>query len=233
MASQGARNVFVRRGRKVYIRTAPGGPEPITDEPTPPPVPPVPTPPNPAPTPPPTPDAPKPFDPNSLPAEAKAYLLAETKRIATAEGGKARETARQTEREATLAKIAEALGIKPAEVDPAQVAQQLTEARAEARALKVDRAVDIAARSAGADAEIVGALLEKAGKLKGLDPGADDFAATIGTLVADLVKSNPRVLLETIPAPGGQAPVNDGFNGQPTAGQWPSMLAAVQQRLGR
>lgn len=176
---------------------------------------------------------PKPFDPANAPPEVQAYLEAERKRIAAAEGGKARETARQTEREATLAKIAEALGLKPAEVDPAQVAQELTAARAEARTLRIDRAIDVAARTLKADGDIIGALLEKAGKLKGLDPTADDFASKVEALVAEVVKTNPRVLLETGTPPGGQAPVNGGFSGQPTDGTWPSMMQAVRERLGR
>lgn len=212
--------MFVRRGRQVYLRTAPGGPEPITGEPTPPAVPPTPAPAAP-------PADPKPFDPSTLPPEVQAYLEAERKRIATAEGGKARETARQTEREATLAKIAEALGLKPAEVDPAQVAQELTRARDEARTLRIDRAIDVAARSAKADGDIVGALLMRAGKLKGLDPTADGFAAQVEALVAEVVKSNPRVLLDIATPPGGQAPVNGGFGAAPNAGQRPGLLGAV------
>lgn len=215
--------MFVRRGRQVYLRTAPAGPEPITDEPIPPAVDPtsVPAPVKPA-------DGPK-FDPES--PEVKAYLAEQRKLIAAQEGGKARDTARQTEREATLAKIAEALGLKPAEVDPAKIADELTAARAEARTLRIDRAVDVAARALKADGEIIGAMLEKAGKLKGLDPAADDFAAKIEALVADVVKSNPRVLLEIGTPPGGQAPVNGGFQGSPTGAQRPSMLQAVNERL--
>ena len=220
--------MFVRRGRRVYLRTAPAGSEPISDEPIPPAV---------APTPTPAPvvaaDAPK-FDPES--PEVKAHLdkllAAERKRIATEEGGKARDTARASERAATLATIAEALGLKPAEVDPAKIAEELTQARAEAKSLRIGKAVEDAARSVKADGEIVAALLASKGRLADLDPAGADFEDKVKALVGELVKSNPRVLLETTTPAGGQAPVNGGFNGQPTAGQWPSMQAALAERLG-
>lgn len=215
--------MFVRRGRKVYLRTAPGGPEPITGEPTPPAVPPVLA----VPTTPVPPTDPKPFDPANAPPEVQAYLEAERKRIAAAEGGKARDTARATEREATLAKIAEALGLKPAEVDPAQVAQELTTARAEARTAKIDRAVDTAARRAGADEDLVGAVLARKGLLADLDPAAADFADKVAALVKAEVDGNPRLKLETGTPPGGQAPVNGGFGGAPNANQRPGLLGAV------
>lgn len=216
--------MFVRRGRKVNLRDAPGGPEPITGEPTPPAVPPTPAPV--------TPVDPKPFDPSTLPPEVQAYLEAERKRIATQEGGKARDTARQTEREATLAKIAEALGLKPAEVDPAQVAQELTQARTEARTAKIDRAVDAAARKAGADEDLVGAVLARKGLLADLDPGAADFADKVAALVKAEVDGNPRLKLDVATPPGGQAPVNGGFGGAPNAAQRPSMLGAIAEFYG-
>lgn len=224
--------MFVRRGRQVYLRTAPGGPEPITGEPIPPSVDPVVKPP--APTPPKGEPAPAPvaFDPSTLAPEVQAYLRAQEQAIATREGGKARDVARENAKAETLAKIAEALGIKPAEVDPAQVAQELTAARAEARSLKINRAVDIAAREVKADGDIVAALLAHQGKLTDLDPAASDFGDKVKTLVTELAKNNPRVLLDTVTPAGASAPVNGGFGGSPTGGVWPSMMDAVRQRLG-
>lgn len=215
--------MFVRRGRKVNLRDgASGGPEPITGEPTPPAVPPA----LPAPTTATIASAgTQTFDPES--PEVKAYLAEQRKLIAAQEGGKARDTARQTEREATLAKIAEALGLKPAEVDPAQVAQELTTARAEARTAKIDRAVDTAARKAGADEDLVGAVLARKGLLADLDPAAADFADKVAALVKAEVDGNPRLKLETGTPPGGQAPVNGGFGGAPNANQRPGLLGAV------
>lgn len=215
--------MFVRRGRQVYLRTSPAGPGPITGEPTPPAVPPTPAP---VPTPP-------AFDPANLSPEVQAYLKAQEQAIATREGGKARDVARENARTETLAKIAEALGIKAAEVDPAQVARELTNARAEAKSLKINAAIDRAARGAKADGDIVAAMLAHQGRLADLDPAKGaEFTSAVEALVADLVKSNPRVLLETGTPAGAQAPVNGGFNGAPTSGQRPSMMAAVNKALG-
>lgn len=167
----------------------------------------------------------------------KAYLDAERKRIAAEEGGKARDAARataaETARTAVLADIAKTLGIKPADVDPAAVAAQLGSAQAEARQLRIDRAIDRAARQAGADEDLVGAVLarNKAAALAKLDPTADTFEADVAALVKAEVDGNPRLKLETVTPPGGQAPVANGFQAPPTSGQRPSMLEAVNQRL--
>ncbi len=212
--------MFVRRGRQVFLRTSPAGPEPITGEPTPPAVPPTPA----------------PFDPASLSPEAQAWIAEERKRIAAQEGGKARDVARDNARKEALAAFNAAMGIEDGKpVDPAQVAQELTAARAEARTLRIDQAIDRAAREAKADGDIVGALLAKhhAAELADLDPGKGaEFTAAVAALVADLVKSNPRVLLDTGTPAGGQAPVNGGFNGAPSDGQRPSMSGAIANWYG-
>jgi len=218
--------VFVRRGRTVYLRTAPAGPEPITGEPTG--AAPAPTPAVPA-----APAVAK-FDPNdpAIKAHLDKVLADERKRIATEEGGKARDNARAGARDEALTKIAEALGIKPAEVDPAKVAADLTSAQAEVRTLRIDRAIDVAARAAKADEQLVGAVLLRAGKLATLDPAAADFTAKVEALVKEAVAANPRLLLETTPPAGAQGPVNGGFNAPPAAGQRLGLIGAVAKQLG-
>lgn len=211
--------MFVRRGRQVFLRDgAADGPAPITGEPTPPAVPPTPA----------------PFDPASLSPEAQAWIAEERKRIAAQEGGKARDVARDNARKEALAAFNAAMGIEDGKpVDPAQVAQELTQARAEARTLRIDQAIDRAAREAKADGDIVGALLAKAGKLADLDPGKGaEFATAVKALVDEIVRSNPRVLLDTGTPAGGQAPVNGGFNGAPSDGQRPSMSGAIANWYG-
>ena len=205
--------MFIRRGRHVYLRTAPAG-EPVGTG--------APAAPAPAPAEPAAPVAvPAAFDPASAPAEVKAYIDAERRRIASDEAAKARLGSKATARAETLEEIAKALGLKPGEVDPAEVARQLDAARGETRQLKIDRALDRAARALKADEDLVGAVLARTGKLADLDPTAVDFEDKIKALVEEAVTANPRLKLEITPAPvapGGQAPVNGGFNGQPAAG---------------
>lgn len=217
--------MFVRRGRQVFLRDgAADGPAPITGEPTPPAVPPTPAP---------------AFDPES-PA-IKAYLEAERKRIAVEEGGKARTLSKENARKEALADLAKAWGAEgDAQVDPKDAAAELiaartaaTTAQAEARTLRIDQAIDRAAREAKADGDIVGALLAKAGKLADLDPGKGaEFVTAVKALVDEIVASNPRVLLDTGTPAGGQAPVNGGFNGAPSDGQRPSMSGAIANWYG-
>lgn len=195
------------------------------------PVPPTPPadPPTPPPVVPPVPPAPAAFDPTNLPPEMQEYLRTERARIAAAEGGKARDTARETARREALADLAKAWGQGDKPVDPAAAAAELVAARAEARTLRIDQAIDRAARDVKGDGDLVGALLAKhhAPALAALDPTAADFADKIKTLVTDLVKGNPRLLLDSTTPVGGQAPVNGGFNGAPSDGQRPSMSGAI------
>jgi hypothetical protein len=213
------------KSRGHITRTAPGGPEPITADPTPPAVPPTPAP---------TPVTPAPaatFDPEA--PEVKAYLAEQRKAIAAQEGGKARDAARATARNDALAEIAKTLGIAPKDVDPAAVAAQLASAQTEARMAKVDRAIDRAARKAGADEDLVGAVLarSKAAALAKLDPAADTFEADVSALVEAEVAANPRLKLETTTPAGGQAPVANGFQTPPTTGQRLGLTAAIAQGL--
>jgi len=225
--------MFVRRGRKVYLRTAPGGPgtEPQAGSGAPAqPAAPVPTP-----------AAVPAFDPANPPAEMKAWLDAERKRIAAEEGGKARDTARTAAAEAAKADVlktlAEALGVKPAEVDPAKLAEQLNAAQREVRLAKVDKKVGQACRALGADEDLVGALLERNHRaaLAALDPAADDFGAKVEAMVKAEVEKNPRLKLEPEPKPvppGGQAPAAGGFQQPPAANQRLPLALAIQRHYG-
>lgn len=172
---------------------------------------------------------PKPFDVKDLSPEAQAYLRAQI----TAADSKARTTSKDNARTEVLDQIAQALGIKPKDVDPAEIGKQLVEARTAAAKLTVDRALDRAARAAGADEDLVGAVLERQGKLAGLDPTAADFADKVEALVTEAVAANPRLKLEaTAPTPpGGQAPVAQGFGPAPAAGARQGFLAAVAKGM--
>lgn len=198
-----------------------GGSQPTGGEPAPAPAPPTPVPaPAPAPAPPaPTPapaPAPAPtggaFDPATLSPEAQAYLKA---RIAEADK-KSRTTSKENAaaqaRDDLLKTMAEALDMKPKEVDPAEVGRQLAAAQAETKALKVQAAVSAQARAQGADEALLTAVLAHGGKLAGLDPAGATFDADVTKLVTDAVAANPKLKLDVTPAPGAQGAVGN-FNG--------------------
>lgn len=215
--------MFNRRHRGPFLRDAPaeGAPGGPTDPP-PAPVPPVP----PAPTPPPA------FDPSQLSPEARAYLDAKVREADT----KARTGTRDAAAQAAEAKIkddiAKLLGVKSADVDPAAVAAELAKARDENRAIKVESAVERAARVAGADEDLLVAKLARDGKLAGLDPAAADFGTKIKALVDEALAANPRLKLDATPATppaGGRAPVAP-VGAAPAGGERtgrPSMTAAI------
>jgi hypothetical protein len=198
-------------------------PDPITN-PTAPPI--VPT--APAPTTPPTPVAPPapsgqdPLTPGTVTDPAagdagKTFDEAYVKQLRD-EAAASRVKARDAElaQAATLDAIAQALGLKGNEQpDPAALAQQLTAAQVEARQLKIERAVEKAARACEADEDLVTAVLAHGGKLAALDPSAGDFATAVEALVKTTVDANPR-LKSTAPAPGAGRSGGD-FPGGPTA----------------
>lgn len=123
--------------------------------------------------------------------------------------------------QAVLDSIAKALGVKGSEeVDPAKLTEQLTAAQAEARQLKVERAVERAARTHGADEALLTAVLAHQGKLTGFDPASDTFATDVDALVAEAVEANPRLKAETTaPAPAGPARSGGDFSAGSGAGQ--------------
>lgn len=114
------------------------------------------------------------------------------------EAGDARAAGKKAadEAQAALTKsIGKALGLikddeKP---DPAKLTEQLTATQAEARTLKVERALDKAARKHGADEDLLVAVLAHNGELKKLDPTADDFTKTLDALVKTTVDANPKL----------------------------------------
>jgi hypothetical protein len=131
-----------------------------------------------------------------------------------AAGHRTKATAAEQAQQATLDKIAVALGLKPDEkADPAKLAEQLTASQAAARQSAVQLAVYQAASKAGANAA---ALLDSVGfanATKDLDPTAADFAAQVEKAIAEAVTANP--LLKATPA--GPARSGGQFTGAPGA----------------
>jgi len=101
--------------------------------------------------------------------------------------------------------LARALGFKSDDDKPdaAKLTEQVTAAQAEARTLKVERAIDKAARAHSADEDLLTAVLAHRGDLAKLDPIADDFAAQVDALVKATVDSNPKLKAGRVPGASG------------------------------
>lgn len=176
------------------------------------------------------------FDPAELSPAARKWLQGELARGKADADAKARTASKDNARAEITAKLAEALGITPKEVDPAEVARQLTTAQSEARTLKIDREVDRAARKAGADEDLVGAVLARKGALAKLDPAADDFTKRVTELVKAEVDGNPRLKLTpdpVTPAPAAKGATGNFGGGSGEGGKRPGLTAAIAGALKR
>lgn len=173
-------------------------PNPATPVVTDPPADPTPTPAVPAPV-----DPAPAFDPKALSPEAQEYIrsqiaAADQKARTTSKANAAKEAT-----EALTSKLAQALGLAPDQSrDPEALTKQLTESQREARMLRIERAIELAARKSDADEELVTAVLLRGGRLAKLDPTADDFGASVAELVKSAVEANPRLrATPAVPAP--------------------------------
>lgn len=197
----------------------------------------------PAPTPaapPVAPTAPAPFDPKSLTPEAQAYLAEQVRRADERARTGTRDNAAKTATAELTAKLAEALGLTPKTATPEALQAELSTIKARNAELLQDKAIGDAckAREINGDADLVGALLARQGKLKGLDPEAADFADKIKTLVAEAVTANPRLRLDPVPAapaPGGSGPVapmagGNGREGRARPGSVVEALTAARAK---
>jgi hypothetical protein len=115
-----------------------------------------------------------------------------------------------------LAKVAQTLGLEGAAPDPAQIQQQLAAAQAEKAQLARERAVLLAASSAGADPLALLDSRQFLSALEGIDPAN---TAAVTDAVKAAVAANPRYAAATT-APAATAPVRQAnvagdFNGSP------------------
>ncbi len=193
------------------------------------------TPPAPAPTPTP---APAPVVPAPVDVtQTKEYKEALAKAVADADA-KARLGTQDKARNAVLEEIATALGLKPKDVDPAQVGKELADAREENKRLQTRLAVGSAARANGGDEDMVTAWLAHKGLLKDLDPAAADYASRVDAIVKEQVKANPKLAAAgaTPPpiVPGASGPGSTGMAGGAGEGGrvvgLGNALAAAQRR---
>lgn len=212
------------RSNGTPIRLIAGGSEPAP-EPAPQPAPA----PEPAPQPEPQPGPAKPSgqEPPAEPAKEPSSVdelppwaqknLRELRNEAAANRAKAKEVSdalaqMRADQEKQREAFAKALGLKPEEVTPDQLAaerdaakSQADQATAQARQAEVRLAVFQQASTAGADGN---ALLDSVAflvKLNGLDPSADDFADRVKSAIEAAVEANPRYKLDAGP-PSPPAP---------------------------
>lgn len=159
------------------------------------------------------------FDPSTLSPEVQEYIRKREK----AADEKARTTTRDNAASAAEAKVrkemADKLGLTPAQLDPATVAAELKAERDANRVMRIEGAAEKAARKAGADEDLVVAMLARNGKLKGLDPEADDFTDKVKALVEQAIADNPRLKLDTTASPPPAAQGAVGSHQQPAGGE--------------
>lgn len=163
----------------------------------------------------------EPQDVASLPAWAQK-LIKDTRTDAASNRARANQLEKASQ--AQLDAIAQAAGLKPADADPAKLAEELAKTQAKAR----DSAVHLAVyRTAGKHQADPDALLDSRSFLTAvaeLDPSAADFAAKVETAVKDAVKTNPKLKAQAaVSRSGGDGPPGGSGN----AKQRPAGLGAA------
>ena len=154
-------------------------------------------------------------------------LIRETRTEAAAHRTKVKEltdaqTAAESERTRQMDKLAEALGLKPGEATPEQIAaerdaaqQRAEAASAHARTTSIELAAFRAAASMQADPNKVLDSRAFVSTLDGLDPADPAFAQLVSDRVAAALEANPA--WRVTPAAAPAAPVPAAVPGQPYA----------------
>ncbi|MGH3099314.1 MAG: hypothetical protein ACRDMV_25315 [Streptosporangiales bacterium] len=102
--------------------------------------------------------------------------------------------------------------------DPDKLQVALAEREIENWTLKVDYAVQKAARKADGDPDLLSAVLFHDGKVDDLDPTADDFAEQIDAIVVEAIEGNER-LRASAPAPPPPPDLKQGVRSSSHDGQ--------------
>lgn len=105
----------------------------------------------------------------------------------------------------------------------AELQQRDAARETELRKLQVENALERAARTHGADVDLLGPYLRGSGALDKVDPKAD-LAQALDVLVKDLVEQNPKFKAGANGQPGGQAPPPRGGSEFPGGNQQPNLL---------
>ncbi|MDP9185619.1 MAG: hypothetical protein M3O29_08135 [Actinomycetota bacterium] len=162
---------------------------------------------------------------DQLPAWAQK-IIRDTRKEAG--DNRAKATTAETNAEARVNAMLEAAGIKTKDepLDAAKLTEQLSAKDQAIRNLTVERALDKAARRAGADEDLLTAVLAHKGSLGKLDPTADDFATQLDALVKAEVAGNPKLkAARAAGASGIELSGGTGEQGQITAAQLAHMTA--------
>jgi hypothetical protein len=191
------------------------------------------TPPAPAP-------APTAVPPAADPLQDPAVQAAIRKATADAEA-KARTGSKENARKEAITEIqnaiATALGVKPAEVDPAALGAELAKAKEANNKLLTEVAVGRSARVAGGDEDMVTAWLSHKGLLRDLDPTASDFADKVDALVKAQIEANPKLQagdpapVAPMVTPGRQGPASTSTGGGSNDSGRPGMAQAIQEQM--
>jgi len=135
----------------------------------------------------------------------------------------------QDKQQAQLDGIAKALGLKSDEVDPAELTKQLGEAQSSARTAATNLAVFQAAGKHQADpAALIDSSAFQA-KVATLDTADEKFATTVDDLIAEAVKTNPR--LKAAPVAGSSSADHAGGSGE-GAGKPKTLSDAISSHYG-
>jgi hypothetical protein len=167
-------------------------------------------------------------------AEAKTYGEAYVKQLrdeAATNRTKARDA--ETAAQAKINAILEAAGIKSKDepLDPAKLTEQLTAKDDTIRTLTIERALDKAARKAGADEDLLDAVLTRKGSLKELDPSDKDFTKKLDALVKAELDANPKLKATQAAAASGSDFTGGSGEGAITKAKFDAMTPAEKNAL--
>lgn len=146
----------------------------------------------------------------------------------------------ETANQAQLDAIATALGLKPAETDPAEVAKTLetttstlTQTQSDLSDLRREHQSLLAAIDQGADHK---ALLDSRAflaKIADLDPAADDFADKVAEAVTQAVTDNPKLKAGQAPTKSGAELTGGSGEGAVTKERFDAMKPSEKNELFR
>ena len=146
-------------------------------------------------------------DLESLPADVKA-LIADLRKENATTRTKAKEqtqTAAQQAEQATLQRLAVALGLKDDDKpDPDKLAKDLESTRSKAREAQSQLAVIRGAAKVKGDHEALLDSVSTMTKINKLDPDDDDYAAEVERILGEAVKNNPRLGIGTTVGASGR-----------------------------
>ena len=142
------------------------------------------------------------------------------RRTASRDAKKAKEST-----EAKLKAIAKALGVEgDDEPDVDALREQLAKTSSEMKSLKIERALNRAAKKYGADPEALADSRSFMAEAGDLDPDDDEFADSLAGLVETAVKNNPKLKASQAPGKSGGE-----FSDSSDDGKKISLDAAIQK----